>query len=179
MNIKSTDREDFRLIFDRNYGLIMQVVMHIVYNQDIAEDLTQEAFERFYVKNMSFPSEDDAKYWLLRVSKNLALNYVRRNKREYEMVEKVKKVTGSEYSSSSDDGAGEVIREEKQKEVRKAVEMLPENLRVVIQLKEFSGLDYEAIGKVLGISETNVKVRVHRARKKLEQILGKEAKDVY
>ena len=40
-------------------------------------------------------------------------------------------------------------------------------------------LDYKAIGKVLGISETNVKVRVHRARKKLEEILAAEDRDVY
>ena len=90
MNIKSTDREDFRLIYEQNFELLMQVVIHIVYNIDIAEDLVQEAFERFYVRNMSFPSEDDARYWLLRVAKNLALNYVRRNKREGEMVEKGK-----------------------------------------------------------------------------------------
>ena len=177
MNIKSTDREDFKLIYDQNYELLMQVVIHIVYDIDIAEDLTQEAFERFYVKNMSFPSEDDARYWLLRVAKNRALNYVRRNKREAEMVEKVKKIPA--FHKGGKEGAEESIRSERIEEVRRAIESLPEHLRLAIQLKEFSGLDYKAIGRVLGISETNVKVRVHRARKKLEEILGKEAGDVY
>lgn len=177
MNIKSTNREDFKLIYDQNYQLMMQVVMHIVYDIDVAEDLAQEAFERFYVKAMSFPSEDDAKYWLLRVAKNLALNYVRKNKRDLQLVEKVKKVP--QFSVSNRDGSDEVIDEETRKEVRRAIELLPENYRIVIQLKEFSGLDYEAIGRVLGISETNVKVRVHRARKKLEEILRKEELDVY
>ena len=79
MEIKSTDRDDFKRVYDENYHLLIQVIMHIVYNIEIAEDLTQETFERFYVKNMTFPSEDDAKYWLLRVAKNLALNHVRRN----------------------------------------------------------------------------------------------------
>ena len=72
-----------------------------------------------------------------------------------------------------------VIEEEERRNVREAVNSLPENLRSVIQLKEYSGLDYKAIGKVLGISETNVKVRVHRARKKLEEILAAEDRDVY
>ena len=71
------------------------------------------------------------------------------------------------------------MEEEDRKTVRDAVNALPENLRSVIQLKEYSGLDYKAIGKILGISETNVKVRVHRARKKLEEILSAEDKDVY
>ena len=177
MEIKSTNREDFRKVYDANYTLLMQVVMHIVYNQEIAEDLVQETFERFYVKNISFPTMDDAKYWLLRVSKNLALNNVRRNKREIQLVDKVKKMPGE--TANYYDYSKAVMEEEERKAVRDAVNALPENLRSVIQLKEYSGLDYKAIGKVLGISETNVKVRVHRARKKLEEILSSEDKDVY
>lgn len=176
MEIKSTDRDDFIAIYEANYHLIIQVIQHIVYNLEIAEDLTQETFERFYIKNMTFPSEDDAKYWLLRVAKNLALNHIRRNKREIQMIEKIKKVP---VESSSKEGIGKVIEEENKREVRLAISQLPENLRLVIQLKEFSDLDYKSIGKVLGISETNVKVRVHRARKKLEELLTREDKDVY
>ena len=177
MEVKSTNRDDFRKVYDANYTLLMQVVMHIVYNQEIAEDLVQEAFERFYVKNISFPTMDEAKYWLLRVSKNLALNHIRRNKREIQLVEKVKKLPGETVNFF--DSSKAVIEEEERRNVREAVNPLPENLRSVIQLKEYSGLDYKAIGKVLGISETNVKVRVHRARKKLEEILAAEDRDVY
>ena len=177
MEVKSTNRDDFRKVYDANYTLLMQVVMHIVYNQEIAEDLVQEAFERFYVKNISFPTMDEAKYWLLRVSKNLALNHIRRNKREIQLVEKVKKLPGETVNFF--DSSKAVIEEEERRNVREAVNSLPENLRSVIQLKEYSGLDYKAIGKVLGISETKVKVRGHRARKKLEEILAAEDRDVY
>ena len=177
MNIKSTDREDFRLIYEQNFELLMQVVIHIVYNIDIAEDLAQEAFERFYVRNMSFPSEDDARYWLLRVAKNLALNYVRRNKREGEMVEKVRHNPSAAVDGR--DAAQAALEADERRTVRAAIESLPENLRLVIQLKEYSGLDYKSIAKVLGISETNVKVRVYRARKKLEEALSTEDRDVY
>ena len=177
MEVKSTNRDDFRKVYDANYTLLMQVVMHIVYNQEIAEDLVQEAFERFYVKNISFPTMDEAKYWLLRVSKNLALNHIRRNKREIQLVEKVKKLPGETVNFF--DSSKAVIEEEERRNVREAVNSLPENLRSVIQLKEYSGLDYKAIGQVLGISETHVKVRVHRARKKLEEILAAEDRDVY
>ncbi len=177
MEIKSTDRDDFKRIYDDNYHLLIQVIMHIVYNIEIAEDLTQEAFERFYVKNMTFPSEDDAKYWLIRVAKNLALNHIRRNKREIEMVEKARQNPSS--SVEMRDAAQAAVEADERRVVRNAIESLPENLRLVIQLKEYSGLDYKAIAKVLGISETNVKVRVYRARKKLEEALSTEDRDVY
>lgn len=176
MEIKSTKAEDFKLIYDANYAIVMNIVMHIVYNKEIAEDLTQEAFERFYLKNMTFPSESDARYWLLRVAKNLALNSVRRNKREIQMVEKAKQDANASFSSVQEDM---LIEREQEKEVRRAIAALPENLRLVIQLKEYSNLDYKTIGKILGISEVNVKVRVYRARKKLEELLVKEDSDVY
>ena len=177
MEIKSTEIKDFKRVYNECYPLLMKICYHIVYNLDIAQDLVQESFERFYMKNMSFPSEDDAKYWLIRVSKNLALNHVRRNKREISMVEKVKQMPSS--SSYVVDGVKELSDKETIKEVRSAIEMLPDNLKMVITLKEYGDLDYKAIGKILGISESNVKVRVHRARKKLEEILSKEDGYVY
>ena len=175
MDIRSTDKDDFKLVFDKNYSLLVDVAYHIVWDIDIAEDLSEEAFERFFMRNLTLPSEEDARYWLLRVVKNLALNYLRKNKRDIDLISSVKR----EAEISSDSGEGDVIREEERQEVRKAIESLPENLRLVIQLKEFTSLDYKAIGRILGISESNVKVRVHRARKKLEEILSKEYRDVY
>ena len=56
---------------------------------------------------------------------------------------------------------------------------MPENLRLVVVLKEYGELDYKSIGKVLGISEGNVKIRVHRARKKLEETLAGDDAYVY
>ncbi len=177
MEIKSTDMNAFRAVYEANYKLLIKVTYHIVYNLDIAEDLTQEAFERFYVKNMTFPSLEEARYWLLRVAKNLALNHIRRNKRELEMVSKVKLDTRNK--SYVEDGASELEKAETIEEVKRALEQLPEKLRTVLIMKEYGDLDYKGIGKVLGISENNVKIRVFRARKKLEELLSVEEEHVY
>lgn len=175
MEIQSTDLEDFWLIYNANYTLLMQVSVHIVYDQCAAEDLTQEAFERFYVKNMKFPSEDDARYWLLRVVKNLSLNYIKRKEREARMTEKLKE---EDAGVGKEDASAGLVQEDEKERVRAAIESLPENLKSVIKLKEYTDLDYKGISKVLGISVANVKVRVFRARKKLEEIL-REDEDVY
>jgi len=55
------------------------------------------------------------------------------------------------------------------------LEKLPENLRIVLILKEYGGLNYKEIGRSLGISEGNVKVRVFRARERLSGLLDAEA----
>ena len=63
--------------------------------------------------------------------------------------------------------------------VKRILSLLPEALRMPLILKEYSDLDYKAIGKVLGISEGNVKVRIFRARKKVRNLLEEEKDALY
>ena len=58
-----------------------------------------------------------------------------------------------------------------------ALEKLPQNLKMVLVLREYAELNYKEIGRVLGITEGNVKVRVFRAREQLSKLIGEE--DVY
>ena len=57
------------------------------------------------------------------------------------------------------------------------MEKLPVNLKMVLILREYAELNYKEIGRVLGITEGNVKVRVFRAREQLAKLIGED--DVY
>lgn len=74
-------------------------------------------------------------------------------------------------------GETEVLQAESIKSAQQALSKLPPKLKEVIVLKEYGDMNYKEIGKVVGITEGNVKVRVFRARKLLEEMLG--ADDVY
>jgi len=148
----------------------MRVAYHVTYNMDVSEDICQEAFIRFYEKNIDFRSIDEAKYWLIRVTKNLAINVVKRKSRERAMVDKIKKVPKMPIRSGED----ALIDSETRTLVREAVEKLPEKLKAVLVLKEYADLNYKQIASILKISESNVKVRVHRARKIMESMLDRE-----
>lgn len=86
------------------------------------------------------------------------------------MIEKVKK----EPKQKTKTGEDILIEDQVCIEVRDAIALLPEKLRVVITLKTYTDLDYKGIGATLNISESNVKVRVFRARKMLEKILNEK-----
>ena len=51
---------------------------------------------------------------------------------------------------------------------------LPENLQDVLMLREYADLNYKEIGRILGITEGNVKVRIFRAREQLVKIIGED-----
>ncbi|MDY4888886.1 MAG: RNA polymerase sigma factor [Sphaerochaetaceae bacterium] len=171
MELRSSDEAAFRQVYDQVFPVIMKVAFHVTYNLDVSEDICQDAFIRFFDKNMVFETMDDAKFWLIRVTKNLAINQIKRKARETASIEKLKQVTPT---SSYKDGASQLLFQESTESVRKAVAQLSEKYKTVIVLKEYAGLDYKQISKILNISESNVKVRVHRARKELEVLLGRE-----
>ena len=70
-----------------------------------------------------------------------------------------------------------MLKEESIKKTKEALAKLPENLREVLILREYADMNYKEIGKTLGITEGNVKVRVFRAREQLSKLIGEE--DVY
>jgi RNA polymerase sigma-70 factor (ECF subfamily) len=172
MEIQSNDERAFRAVYEEVFPILMRVVYHVTNNVDLSEEICQEAFIRFFDKAMTFPSQNDAKYWLIRVSKNLAINQVKRKSREMSMMEKLKKFPAPHANTV--DGEKVLMEKETRKIVQQAIGELPEKYRMVIVLKEYTEMDYKQIATVLNISESNVKVRVYRARKMLESILSQE-----
>ncbi|MDR0411634.1 MAG: RNA polymerase sigma factor [Treponema sp.] len=158
---------EFRRLYDTVFPILYRVAFRIANNEEVAEDLCQDAFSRLFEKNMNFPSVDDAKYWLIRVVKNAALNYVKRKEREKKAYQKAFR----EDMRIMETGETEVIKKETKADVQEALKKLPENLRMVLILKEYAEMNYKEIGRTLGISEGNVKVRVFRARERLSSLL--------
>jgi RNA polymerase sigma-70 factor (ECF subfamily) len=159
--------ETFRSVYDHVYPILYRITYRIVGRDDLAEELCQEAFIRYYERVDVFPDTDQAKYWLIRVAKNLALNTAKRSGRERKAYERV----FHEPAPVPRSGEEELIRSEAAVEVQQALEGLPPKLRTVLVLKEYGELNYKQIGSILGITEGNVKVRVFRARERLLKLL--------
>ncbi|MBL8968737.1 MAG: RNA polymerase sigma factor [Spirochaetaceae bacterium] len=154
--------------------MLVRVAYRIAGTEEAAEDIVHEAFIRLLEKRLPFATRDDAKFWLIRVVKNGALNYAKRKGREARAYERWWR--GERAESESADA--EILRGESEKEVKAFLDRLPENLRSVLVLKEYGGMSYKEIGRVLGITEGNVKVRAFRAREALLALYDEEGKHV-
>jgi RNA polymerase sigma-70 factor (ECF subfamily) len=165
---------EFRRLYDTIFPILFRVAYRITNSEEATEDLCQEAFFRLYEKKMVFPNPEEAKYWLIRVVKNAALNYAKRKDRERKAYQRAFR----EDARVEETGEGSLIKEETRHEIQEALEKLPENLRMVLILKEYGDLNYKEIGRALGISEGNVKVRVFRARERLTGILARDGSHV-
>jgi len=159
---------EFKRLYDSTFQVLFRVAFRVTNNSEAAEDLCQESFFRLYEKNMVFPNPEEAKYWLIRVVKNAALNYAKRKERERKAYQRAFR----EDHRQEETGEGLLVKKETSEEVKSALDKLPENLRMVLILKEYAEMNYKEIGRVLGISEGNVKVRVFRARERLATLLA-------
>ena len=159
---------EFRKVYDSAFPVIYRVAYRIAGSGEAAEDLCHDAFFRLHEKNMIFPSLDEATYWLIRVVKNAALNHAKRKQRERRAYQRAFK----EDTRQPETGEGLLVKNETMDEVLAALNRLPDNLRIVLVLKEYAELNYREIGRMLGISEGNVKVRVFRARERLAAMLN-------
>lgn len=165
---------EFRRLYETVFPILYRIAYRIALSEEAAEDLCQDAFSRLHEKQMVFPNPEEAKYWLIRVVKNAALNYAKRKERERKAYEKAFR----EDRREPETGEGLFLREESKTEVRAALDRLPDNLRMVLMLKEYGELNYKEIGRVLGINEGNVKVRVFRAREHLAAMMTKDGTNV-
>lgn len=173
MNEKGNEeKSSFKDLYESVFPILLNVSFHITGDMYIAEELCQEAFIKYLDRIYPFPSMVQAKYWLIRVIKNMSLNYKKRKSREKNAFEKVfKQQEVSERQGGSDI---DFFKHEAENMVFTALEKLPEKLRTVIILKEYSDLSYREIARILNISENNVKVRVFRARSILSDLIKEE-----
>ncbi|MBP5176209.1 MAG: RNA polymerase sigma factor [Treponema sp.] len=171
--IHCDDPQDFRKLYDATMQLLFKVSYRVVNDEEAAEDLVHDSFIKANEKKLTFPSMDDAKFWLIRVVKNASLNYAKRKIREANAYHKAL------YESRQQIEGGEsvLLKNETVEKVKAALDMLPPKMKEVLVLREYGGLNYKEIGETLGITEGNVKVRVFRAREQLTKLIGED--DVY
>ncbi len=171
--LNCSDSKNFRQIYDATFQILFKIAFKIVEDEEAAEDLVHDSYIKASEKNMTFPSIDDAKYWLICVVKNASLNYAKRKLREAKAYHKAL-LEGRQQMES---GEVEMLKEETRKLALEALNKLPKKLKEVLILKEYADMNYKQIGEQLGISEGNVKVRVFRAREQLSKLIGEN--DVY
>ena len=144
----------------RKYAdLVYRVALTMLKNKDDAEDVFQDVFMKICTENMSFMSEEHEKAWLIRVTKNKCLDFLKRscNKNKEELDENLVK----EESNNNQHVVDEVMK-------------LPEKYRIIIYLFYFEGYKINEMAQILDINESTIKSQLVKARELLKESLKEE-----
>jgi RNA polymerase sigma factor (sigma-70 family) len=157
--------------FTLHHRAVFRTARAVVRDSALAEDVTQEVFLRLYRNLHATPGEDLLRAWLLRVTLNVARNYLRGQNRSM--------VRDNEYhKSTAENGflveAPEEDYERRQaiEEARRALAKIKEPMRSCLLLKQ-QGLSYREIANTLSLKETNVGSLLARGRKEFTRVYGK------
>jgi RNA polymerase sigma-70 factor (ECF subfamily) len=163
---KSDSLEDLYSLYS---GDVFHYLMGMTWDSDLAEDLTSETFYRAILAIDGFRWESTIKTWLLRIARNLYLRHIERGKK----VTSLEEIEESAQETSDFRARPEelVILKEQQDAVKRALMMIQESDRSILLLRAQAEMTHRDIGEVLGITEGSVKVRIHRARRRLAEAL--------
>lgn len=159
-------------LFNKYRNQIFSLAYRMTGSTSDAEDLCQEIFLQVMRKIGSFQGRSSFSTWLYRVSMNRSRDYLRRKKRNPELLSQEGEVP-EPWDPGRDAGGLEsvAISSEAQRIVQEALVQLPLSLRAPLVLHELEGLQYHEVASLLRLPVGTVKSRIFRARIKLAEVL--------
>ena len=167
VRIKSRDEKAYSDLVDLYGERVYNLALKMLRNPADAEDVLQETLMTVFEKVDSFHEQADFFTWIYRIATNFALMKIRQGKREtitdYDLDYLDSKIampttTHTAYPDQI------VLDKELKNELEQALQRIPEIYRTVFILRDLENLSTEETSKVLNITESNVKVRLRRAR---------------
>jgi RNA polymerase sigma-70 factor (ECF subfamily) len=166
------DREAFTPLVQRYERRVRSVVFHLVRRRDEVEDITQEIFIKAFRGIRSYHFQSAFATWLLRIAVNHCYDYLRHESKSkvsyyWQMTEEGAKGLEERAESTNEDGRTVEKRVAARDLVEKLLARAPAEDRVVLGLKELEDRSIEEIAQILDLRVNTVKVRLHRARKRM------------
>ena len=148
---------------DKHYGDVYRFAYRMVGESSIAEDIVQESFLRMARNQAKNLEGESARKWLFVVARNLCVSHLRRSVRH----RKVSIDVCPHIRSAEPDPGQSMCANDRSRLVAEAVSELPSDMREVVILREYEGMDYAQVAEVVGCAVGTVRSRLARARDRL------------
>jgi len=167
---KGGDRRAFDELVRRTYVDTYTLALRLTADEEDARDVVQESYLRAWRGLARFRGDAQFSTWMYRITANAAYTALKRRRRHrFETLDGLVREPVELHPDTQPEDAAESMALLRQLEV--ALDTLPPKLRVLVVLKDVYGLSHEEIADELGISVPAAKVRLHRGRKRLRDLL--------
>ena len=164
--------EAFTMLYERYHNRIYAFALSCLASPHDAEDAVQEIFLNVARAVNQYQPRNRFKAWLFQIAANRIRDIGRReNLQHFRFGQRLKLLRTNDRIS---DQGQQVRRMETQNEIQRMILNLNADERTILILKEFEGLDIDSIAHIVGLTPGNVRVKIHRARKKLVDIMQRE-----
>lgn len=164
--VRSGEKGLYEILMRRYNQTLYRAVRSYLRDGDDVQDAMQEAYVKAYTKLDQFKGDSAFSTWLVRIGINEALQVLRKQRTMHIYTDPGQRA--EELTQLPDTGQmnpeQRTIRDEHRRLLEQAVDRLPDGYRAVYMLREVEEMSVAEVSQVLGISESNVKVRLHRAK---------------
>lgn len=186
--LRAGDEDAFTQLVRRHHASLIRLAMVFVANREVAEEVVQETWLGVLSGLSAFEGRSALKSWIFSILTNRAKTRAVREKRSvpfsavFNTADDEPSVDPDRFTSSGgwaepptrwDKNTPEqlMLRREARATIDEAMAHLPPNQRAVVTLRDVEGLDAVEVCNMLGISETNQRVLLHRGRSKFRAVL--------
>ena len=169
------DSGSFSQLVEKYSHLAFSLSMKLLNQREDAEEAAQDAFIKAYNSLRSFQSSSTFKTWFFRIVYNTSISKLRTRKNVEVKIEDVK-ISDSELFST-ESAVGQLNTEDRQKYLQAGLERLDPEERALLKMYYYDDFSMEEVSSITGMTVSNVKVKIHRSRKKLLQELKVILKD--
>lgn len=175
--LRNGDRAEFARLVDAYSGRIYRLARRMLNHPQDAEDVLQNTFLNALLHLPSFEGRSSLSTWLYRIATNEALMLMRKKRPEVSLGDQVENPDDEDLTPTwivdwSALPESELLSEETSAHLNRAIRALPETLRTVFILRDIEGLSIAETSQALGLTETNVKTRLLRARLRIREELS-------
>lgn len=163
------DTACFACLLDKYSRPIYSLIYKVIRNREDAEEFTQDVFIKVFQKLSTFKGECSFSTWIYRIAYNTAISETRKKKYEYLPIEEsiINNVSEEEVT----DMLGQTDNHQQIQMLDKALTLLPTDERALILLYYMEEKTIEEVSTISGLTESNVKTKLFRIRKKLFVLL--------
>ncbi len=166
LKVKKGDLEKLSLLYHRYSRRVFGFFYRLTGDGATSEDLVQNVFMRILKYKHTYSEDGKFETWIFHMARNIHHDHYKKNSR-YSWQEDM----GDWESQLSDQKNAEVVAEKNDElgMLRQALQNLAPEKRELIEMTRFQKMKYEQVASLLGVTESAVKVRVHRVLKELRQ----------
>ena len=165
------EQDKLEALFHRYKGMMFSTIKGIIKDKELSEDILQEALIKI-ANNIDKVNDDihsnDAKSFIMTITKNTALDYYRKNAKRREVECFIEDFEENVFCDFDEVHASKLDTENK---IIFVIKNMKENYRDIFMLKYVHGFENEEIAKLLRIKEETVRQRISRGKKMLEEKL--------
>jgi RNA polymerase sigma-70 factor (ECF subfamily) len=163
------DSNSFAYLVDSYKDMVYSLAYKMTKNKEESEEVSQDTFIKAYKNLNKFKGESKFSTWLYRIAYHTSLDQIKKNKNNNATFE-IHEVTLNQIQSADDILQG-IERKERAKIMDECLLRLPEEERSILWMFYYDELSLKEIIEVTSLTEANVKVKLHRARKRLLTIV--------